>query len=83
MFIYGNDKMSQMTTCLAAAPTFKLDAGTAKAVIVHQVQTIQTHWASACDEAGLTQTDRGFLWHRQFLNPFAFYGAPPEINGGS
>jgi serine/threonine-protein kinase HipA len=83
MFIYGNDKMSQMTTCLAAAPTFKLDAETAKAVIVHQVQTIQTHWASACDEAGLTQTDRGFLWHRQFLNPFAFYGAPPEINGGS
>ena len=82
MFIHGNDKMSQMTTCLAAAPTFKLDPATAEAIIVHQVQIIQTHWISVCDEAGLTQTDREFLWHRQFLNPFAFYGAPPAIISG-
>jgi serine/threonine-protein kinase HipA len=82
MFIHGNDKMSQMTTCLAAAPTFKLDPTTAKAVIVHQVQVIQTHWTNVCDEAELTEIDREFLWHRQFLNPFAFYGAPPAIISG-
>jgi serine/threonine-protein kinase HipA len=82
MFIHGNDKMSQMTTCLAAAPIFKLDPATAEAVIVHQIQIIQTHWIRICDEAGLTQTDREFLWHRQFLNPFAFYGAPPTILSG-
>jgi serine/threonine-protein kinase HipA len=83
MFIHGNNKMSQMTTCLAAAPNFHLDAETAKSIIVHQVRTIKTHWASICDEAALTETDRQFFWHRQFLNPFAFYGAPPEINDAS
>jgi serine/threonine-protein kinase HipA len=82
MFLVGNNKMSQMTTCLAAAINFQLDAETARAIILHQVQTIRTHWTSLCDEAGLTETERQFFWRRQFLNPFAFYGAPPEISGG-
>jgi serine/threonine-protein kinase HipA len=82
MFIYGNNKMSQITTCLAAATNFQLDKEAAMSIITHQVQTIQTYWTIICDEAGLTETDRRFFWRRQFLNPFAFYGAPPEINRG-
>ena len=32
-----------------------------------------------CDDADLSEVDRRFLWRRQFLNPFAFDGAPEEL----
>jgi serine/threonine-protein kinase HipA len=34
-----------------------------------------------CREADLSEVDRNVLWRRQFLNPFAFEGAPAEIAG--
>ena len=80
MLIHGDNRMSQLSVCLMAAPNFLLDAETAKMIIKHQVQTIQLHWTSVCDEAELMEADRQLFWHRQFLNPFAFYGAPPEIS---
>jgi serine/threonine-protein kinase HipA len=79
MFIHDTNKMSQMTTCLVAAPRFQLNTEEAKSIIAHQIQVIQSHWTSVCDDAGLTEADRLFFWHRQFLNPFAFYGAPSDI----
>jgi serine/threonine-protein kinase HipA len=79
MFIQGNNKMSQMTTCLAAAPRFQLNTEEAKSIIVHQIQVIESHWRSVCNDAGLKEADRMFFWGRQFLNPFAFYGAPSDI----
>jgi serine/threonine-protein kinase HipA len=48
-------------------------------IIKYQVDTIRLNWTRICDEAALTTAERQFLWHRQFLNPFAFYGAPPGI----
>lgn len=79
MLIHDRNRMSQLSVCLAAAPNFLLDVKTAKRIIKHQVQTIRSHWTSVCDEAELTEADRQLFWHRQFLNPFAFYDVPPEI----
>ncbi len=80
MLIHDENRMSKLSVCLAAAPNFLLDAETATATIKHHVQVIRSHWTSVCDEAELPEIDRQFLWHRQFLNPFAFYDAPPEIS---
>jgi serine/threonine-protein kinase HipA len=79
MLIHDSNRMSQLSVSLAAAPNFLLDVETAKSIIKHQVQIIRSFWTSICDEAELTEADRQLLWHRQFLNPFAFYDAPPDI----
>jgi serine/threonine-protein kinase HipA len=34
----------------------------------------RARWGVVCDEAGLSEVDRVFLWGRQFLNPFALEG---------
>lgn len=81
MFIVGGNRMSQLSVCLAAAPNFLLNTERAKGIIKHQVQAIRDNWDRVCDEAQLTEADRQLFWHRQFLNPFAFFGAPAEISG--
>ena len=81
MLILGDNRMSQLSVCLAAAPNFLLDADRSKGIIKHQVEVIRENWNGACDEAQLTEADRQLFWHRQFLNPFAFFGAPEEISG--
>ena len=79
MLMDSDNRMSQLSVCLAAAPSFLLDQDRAKAIIKRQVQIIRDHWNGVCDEAQLTETDRQFFWRRQFLNPFAFFGVPAEI----
>jgi serine/threonine-protein kinase HipA len=74
MLITGNQRLSQLTLCLQAAPQFLLDEDRAEEIIDTQIISIRTHWDQVCDEAGLNQTDRAFLWGRQFLNPFALQG---------
>jgi serine/threonine-protein kinase HipA len=74
MLITGNQRLSQLTLCLEAAPQFLLAADRARAVIASQLAAIRAHWDRVCDEAGLTRIDRAFLWGRQFLNPFALQG---------
>jgi serine/threonine-protein kinase HipA len=81
MLILGDNRMSQLSVCLAAAPNFLLDADRSKGIIKHQVQVIRDNWNAVCNEAQLTEADRRLFWHRQFLNPFAFFGAPAEISG--
>jgi serine/threonine-protein kinase HipA len=81
MLIHGDNRMSQLSVCLAAAPDYLLNEEKASQIIQHQVQIIRDHWNSVCDEAKLTEADRQLLWHRQFLNPFAFFGAPDELSG--
>jgi len=81
MLIHGSNRMSQLTTCLDAAPAFLLNQDDAKAIIAHQINVIRERFQSVCDEAELAAVDRQLLWRRQFLNPFAFYGAPEGLDG--
>ena len=76
MLITGNRRLSQLTLCLEAAPQFLLGADRARAIVARQVADIRALWAGVCDEAGLSEVDRAFLWGRQFLNPFALEGWP-------
>lgn len=80
MLIHGNNRMSQLTTCLNAAPNFLLNTEKAKAIIAHQIHVIQQRFEVICDEVALPEIDRRFMWRRQYLNPFAFYGLPEELN---
>ena len=72
MLIIGDDRMSRISSCLKASAHFLLSRKEAIAIVKHQLISITEHWDAVCDEAGLTTTDRAFLWGRQFLNPFAF-----------
>ncbi len=74
MLISGNNRMSQISSCLETAHNFLLSREEAIAIIQHQKQVIEENWDSVCDEAGLNETDRNLFWGRQFLNPYAFEG---------
>lgn len=74
MLIAGDDRMSRISSCLDAAGHFLLSRPEAVGIAEHQLTRIVDHWDAVCNEANLTDTDRAFLWGRQFLNPFAFEG---------
>lgn len=74
MLITGDKRLSQLTVCMDAAPNFLLSETRASAIIETQIATIQACWSIVCDEAGMSEVDRTFLWERQFLNPFALQG---------
>lgn len=80
MLIAGEQRQSRIATCLEAAPSFLLSAREAIDVARRQVMVVRDHWAATCAEAGLSEVDRSLLWRRQFLNPFAFQGAPSAIS---
>lgn len=71
MLISGNNRLSQLKSCRAAAHHFLLSEQEAEAVFDNQQETIETYWDQICDEARLSQVDKQLLWRRQFLNPFA------------
>jgi len=79
MLIIGDQRFSRLSVCLTAAPVFLLSAEAAGAIVTDQVKTILAQWEVVCNEAGLSVVDRQLFWRRQFLNPFAFEGAPPGI----
>ncbi|OAF07192.1 phosphatidylinositol kinase [Bradyrhizobium centrolobii] len=79
MLILGQDRHSQIALCLKAAPSFLLNEAEAVAIAVSQIKTIKERWSSICDEAALAEVDRNLFWRRQFLNPYAFIGAPQPI----
>jgi serine/threonine-protein kinase HipA len=81
MLITGDERLSQIAVCLKAAPAFLLAQDEALALARHQIEVVRNRWAPLCAEADLTEVDRNLLWRRQFLNPFAFEGAPAELAG--
>ncbi|MBY0545385.1 MAG: type II toxin-antitoxin system HipA family toxin [Gammaproteobacteria bacterium] len=72
MFISDNNRMSNISSCLSAAPHFLLSKTEANAIIEAQIICINENWSLVCDMAHLNKTDRAFLWGRQFLNPYVF-----------
>jgi serine/threonine-protein kinase HipA len=79
MLIIGDERFSRLSVCLKAAPVFLLSSEAAAALVTDQIKNILGQWGTVCDEAGLSVVDRQLFWRRQFLNPFAFEGAPREI----
>lgn len=71
MLISGNNNLSQLKTCLAAAHSFLISKQDARAIFEHQIELIELHWDSVCDEAQLSEIDRKLLFRRQFLNPYS------------
>lgn len=70
MLISGQNRMSQLSVCLAAAHKFQLSANEAQKIIEQQKQGITDNWEEVCDEAKLSAVERAQLMGRQFLNPF-------------
>jgi hypothetical protein len=79
MLIYGSDRRSQVTSCIAAAPVFLLRPEDAIGIVTTQVELIEQAWSTVCAEANLSEVARQYFWRWQFLNRFAFFGAPGEI----
>ncbi|MBT3196201.1 MAG: type II toxin-antitoxin system HipA family toxin [Gammaproteobacteria bacterium] len=79
MLIHDSVRSSQIGSCITAAPIFLIKQEEAMRIVNRQVAIIQQEWETVCDEANLTAVDQRQLWRRQFLNPFAFYGASEEV----
>ena len=72
MLISGDNRLSKLKSCLAAAPHFLLSEDEAEAIFDRQRESIQANWDKVCDEANLSEIDRKLFWKRQFLNPSVF-----------
>lgn len=70
MLIKGENRMSTLYSCLAAAPDFLLNDDEAEAIIKNQLMTVAREWNLVCEEAQLTETDRKLFAGRQFLNSY-------------
>lgn len=70
-------RLSQLRTCVEAAPTYLLDAAEAREIIDRQIAVIEERWTEVCERAELTEPERRYFWGRQFLNPFALEGYRP------
>jgi serine/threonine-protein kinase HipA len=79
MLITGNQRLSQIVVCLKAAPAFHLSAEEATILAQQQIKTVLDNWLPICAEAKLSEIDQELLWRRQFLNRFAFEGAPSAL----
>jgi len=71
MLISGNNKLSQLKTCLATAHNFLLSEADAHVIFERLTSAIEQNWGSVCEEAELNEVDKKLLWGRQFLNPFS------------
>ena len=78
MLIAGEDRLSRISSCLAAAHHFLLSREEAQQITHAQVAGIAEHWDEVCREARISQTDRRLLASRQFFNPFSLEGSGIE-----
>lgn len=71
MLIIGDNRFSQLKTCLAAAHHFLL-SGQAAVEVIERIETaIREQWERVCEEAEMGEVEKNRLWGRQFLNPFS------------
>jgi serine/threonine-protein kinase HipA len=71
MRISGDNNLSQLKTCLAAAHNFLLSEEEARETFGNLTAAIEDHWDAVCEEAQLNEVDKKLLWQRQFLNPYS------------
>ncbi len=71
MLILGNNRFSQIKSCVEAAHQFKLSEKEALDIAKAQIKTIEEYWDIICEEAELSPIDKNLLWNRQFLNPYS------------
>jgi len=81
MLITGDNRMSRIMSCVEGAAAFQLGAAEALGIARGQIEVIVGGWEAVCDEAGLSGVDRELLRGRQFLNAYAFEGAPEGLRG--
>jgi len=79
MLITGNGRLSQISLCLEAAPSFLLSPGEALELAKHQITVVRDKWEGVCNEASLSPVDQRLLWRRAFFNQFAFQDAPSSL----
>ncbi len=80
MLIQGKNRVSMISSSIAAAHHFLLNKNEAFNIYQAQRQVIEENWENVCEEASLSEVDRNLLWGRQFLNPFAFEGLGADEN---
>lgn len=71
MLITGQNRFSQLKTCLAAAHHFLLTPQATAEVIDRIESVIHDNWDWVCAEAELSPVDKNYLRAHQFLNPFS------------
>ena len=71
MLITGENRFSQLKTCLDAAHHFLLSEREAVDVIDRIETAIREHWDMVCGETELSKVDENYMWERQFLNSFS------------
>ena len=74
MAVFGDDRRSLLEHCRLSASSFLLGDADARDIIDSQASVIVASWPELCNEAGLAQVDRAYLWRRQILNDYAFDG---------
>ena len=74
MLIVGDNRTSTVAACPEAAPDFQLSEKAAKDTIARQIGTIRDAWDDMCEEAALTEVERGLFGQRIFLNSGIFEG---------
>jgi serine/threonine-protein kinase HipA len=79
MLIVDDKRMSNILTCLEAAPHYQLDQKAAEDIITGQIDVIDAGWERVCNEAALNEVERNLFRERIFLNPFIFEGAPEHL----
>ena len=72
MLITGQDRRSQLASCLTAAHHFLLSETDAQTIIDDQTNTIRKYWDETCNVAQLSDIEKNMFWERQFLNPYVF-----------
>lgn len=71
MLIVGDNRFSQIRTCLEAAHLFLLSNKEATDIIDRVETSIRDNWNRVCKEAELSPVDKKLMWQRQFLNPYS------------
>ncbi len=67
-------RLSQLSGCVEAAPTYLLNEAEARQIIDRQIETIEAEWPEVCEQARLSEVERTYFWRRQFLNAYALEG---------